>query len=235
MKKTAVVLAGGKGSRMKSTTPKQYLDLNGKPVIYYSLRQFQDGDMDSIVLVCGKDDIEKCRTEIVEKYHFDKVRSVVAGGAERYDSVYNALCEINRIYDKESKDSIMTFIHDGARPCVDLQVLERCGTDALKYMACTAAVPVKDTIKVADKDGFAVDTPDRSTLWQIQTPQVFRFDIIWKAYHAMLSDTNRKNITDDAMIVECYSDVKVKLTLGNYKNIKITTPEDIKVAGEFLV
>jgi 2-C-methyl-D-erythritol 4-phosphate cytidylyltransferase len=220
---------------MKSTTPKQYLDLNGKPVIYYSLRQFQDGDMDSIVLVCGKDDIEKCRTEIVEKYHFDKVRSVVAGGAERYDSVYNALCEINRIYDKESKDSIMTFIHDGARPCVDLQVLERCGTDALKYMACTAAVPVKDTIKVADKDGFAVDTPDRSTLWQIQTPQVFRFDIIWKAYHAMLSDTNRKNITDDAMIVECYSDVKVKLTLGNYKNIKITTPEDIKVAGEFLV
>jgi 2-C-methyl-D-erythritol 4-phosphate cytidylyltransferase len=233
MKKTAVVLAGGKGSRMKSTTPKQYLDLNGKPVIYYSLKQFQDSDMDSIVLVCGKDDIEKCRTEIVEKYHFDKVCAVVAGGAERYDSVYNALCEINRIYDRERKDNIMTFIHDGARACVNLQILERCSGDALKYMACTAAVPVKDTIKVADKDGFAVDTPDRSTLWQIQTPQVFRFDVIWQAYHAMLADENRQTITDDAMIVERYSDVRVKLTLGSYENIKLTTPEDIKVAREF--
>lgn len=226
----AIVLSAGTGSRMKSDIPKQYMDLNGRPVIYYSLKAFEDSDVDSIVLVTGRDDIEYCRKEIVEKYGFTKVKVIVAGGAERYDSVFEGLKAIN--------DCDYVMIHDGARPMLDSNIIERAWRGAVEYKACVVGMPVKDTIRIVGTDGTAISTPDRKSLWQIQTPQAFDYRLIYEAYSKVLADVKagkqKANITDDAMIVECASNVKVHMTEGDYHNIKITTPEDIQVAEIFL-
>lgn len=235
MKKIAVVLAGGRGSRMKSDIPKQYMLLNDKLVLYYSLKMFQESEVDSIILVSGREEMQFCREEIVEKYNFDKVIRIVEGGAERYDSVYNALCTVKQLFEASTAlEDIYVLIHDGARPCVDKEIFNNCVNAVSEFGACTAAVPVKDTIKVVDKDGFAVDTPKRSSLWQIQTPQAFRFDIIAGAYEKMYQDKERGLITDDAMLIERYTDVKVKMAMGSYNNIKITTPEDMGMAMQII-
>lgn len=226
MKHIAIVLAGGKGSRMNSDIPKQYMQLNGKPVIYYSLKAFEESMIDEIVLVAGKEDIELCENDIVKKYGFKKVVDVVEGGTERYYSVLNGLRAVD--------ECDFVYIHDGARPCIDRGVIQRCISAVQQFDACVAAMPVKDTIKVVDKEGFSVETPDRATLWQIQTPQCFRYSLVKDAYENMAADGNRGNITDDAMVVERYTDTKVKMVEGSYENIKITTPEDIFVAERFL-
>ena len=220
MKKIAVVLAGGRGSRMNSDIPKQYLMLKDRPVLYYALKAFQDSDIDSIVLAAGENDLEMCRTQIV--------------GAQRYDTVYNALKAAQELTMDTASKEVLIYIHDGARPCISQEIIKNCEEAALRYGACTAAVPVKDTIKVVSPEGFAVDTPDRNTLWQIQTPQVFRSDIISSAYTKMYADTDRGTITDDAMLVERYTDVPVKMAMGAYTNIKITTPEDMGIAAQYL-
>lgn len=226
----AIVLSAGTGSRMKSDIPKQYMDLNGRPVIYYSLKAFEDSNVESIVLVTGRDDIEYCRKEIVEKYGFTKVKAIVAGGAERYDSVFEGLKAIN--------DCDYVMIHDGARPMLDSNIIERAWRGAVEYKACVVGMPVKDTIRIVGTDGTAISTPDRKSLWQIQTPQAFDYRLIYEAYSKVLADVKagkqKANITDDAMIVECASNVKVHMTEGDYRNIKITTPEDIQVAEIFL-
>lgn len=226
----AIVLSAGTGSRMKSDIPKQYMDLNGRPVIYYSLKAFEDSNVESIVLVTGRDDIEYCRKEIVEKYGFTKVKAIVAGGAERYDSVLEGL--------KAVKDCDYVMIHDGARPMLDSNIIERAWRGAVEYKACVVGMPVKDTIRIVDTDGTAISTPDRKSLWQIQTPQAFDYRLIYEAYSKVLADVKagkqKANITDDAMIVECASPAKVHMTEGDYRNIKITTPEDIQVAEIFL-
>ena len=127
------------------------------------------------------------------------------------------------------------LIHDGARPLVTQDIIRRTLKAAGEYGACVAAMPVKDTIKVADRDGFAEHTPDRSTLWQIQTPQAFHYGLVFDAYEKLLSDENcQKGITDDAMVVEIMTSKQVKLTEGSYENIKVTTPEDMKIAECFL-
>ena len=234
MKKIAVVLAGGRGSRMNSDIPKQYLMLKDRPVLYYALKAFQDSDIDSIVLAAGENDLEMCRTQIVEKYGINKVMAIVAGGAQRYDTVYNALKAAQELAIDTAPKEVLIYIHDGARPCISREIIKNCEEAALQYGACTAAVPVKDTIKVVSPEGFAVDTPDRNTLWQIQTPQVFRSDIISSAYAKMYADTDRGTITDDAMLVERYTDVPVKMAMGAYTNIKITTPEDMGIAAQYL-
>ena len=169
MKKIAVVLAGGRGSRMNSDIPKQYLMLKDRPVLYYALKAFQDSDIDSIVLAAGENDLEMCRTQIVEKYGINKVMAIVAGGAQRYDTVYNALKAAQELAIDTAPEEVLIYIHDGARPCISREIIKNCEEAALQYGACTAAVPVKDTIKVVSPEGFAVDTPDRNTLWQIQT------------------------------------------------------------------
>ena len=115
-----------------------------------------------------------------------------------------------------------------------LELIENCIRDAELYGACVAAVPVKDTIKVSDENGFAKMTPDRNLLWQVQTPQGFDFDLITDAYRKMISDTGRGSITDDATVAEHYTDTPVKFTMSSYKNIKITTPEDMLTAKVFL-
>ena len=224
---TAVVLAGGSGKRMGTKVHKQYLMLKGYPVLYYSLKAFQDSAwIDEIVLVSGAGEEEYCQKEIVEKYSFSKVRKIVAGGAERYNSVWNGLQQITE------KDGFV-YIHDGARPFVDDAMIERAYHCVEETKACVAGMPVKDTIKVVDEKNYVKGTPERKTLWLVQTPQVFDVHLIKEAYQKLI-DEKIENATDDAMVVEQMMDHAVKLYSGAYENIKITTPEDLLVAETFL-
>ncbi len=222
---TAIVLAAGQGKRMGTKTQKQYLEIGGKPVLYYSLRAFEDSELiDEIVLVVGAGQVDYCETEIVSKFGFEKVKKIVEGGAERYHSVANGLCETEEGY---------VFIHDGARPFVNEEILQRVYNEAILHKACVVGMPVKDTIKISDVNGFADGTPDRNFLWQIQTPQVFETSLIKEAYKKLM-ESDTINVTDDAMVVEQMLGQKVKLVTGAYENIKITTPEDLKIAEIFL-
>lgn len=231
MRTAAIVLSAGRGTRMQSDIPKQYMLLNEKPVLYYSLKAFQDSSVSTIILVTGKEDVEFCRNEIVEKYNITKVSAIVPGGKERYHSVYEGL--------KQLSDYDYVLIHDGARPCVEIDTIERSIQAAVEEEACVVGMPVKDTIKVSDENGFAVATPDRSTLWMIQTPQSFSYPLIDQAYRELMERLDKEpqnvpSITDDAMVAEYIFGKKVKLIPGSYMNIKITTPEDIRVAEGFL-
>ena len=234
MKKyTAIVLSAGKGSRMKSEIPKQYMDLLGKPVIYYSLKAFEDSPIEDIVLVTGESDIEYCRNDIVEKYGLSKVRRIVAGGKERYDSVSKGL---EAIAELGNCDYVM--IHDGARPMLDKEMIERLMRAVEEKEACVPGMPVKDTIKIADDAGFAAKTPDRKKVWLIQTPQTFSYSLICQAYKKLYMDMQAGKavppITDDAMVAEYAFDRNSYLVEGSYQNIKITTPEDLDVAALYL-
>lgn len=236
----AIVLSAGRGSRMHTSTPKQYLELCGMPVIAWPLRAFECyGGVDDVILAVSPEDIEYCRSEIVGRYGFRKVRSIIAGGRERYLSVWEGLKEAGRILRQDAPDDpakearCHVFIHDGARPLLDAGILDRCLEDVRSYGACVAAMPVKDTIKVADEKGFAARTPDRSLLWQIQTPQVFSFSLVYEAYRKLI-DEGVTDVTDDAMVVERETRAKVKLTEGSYRNIKVTTPEDLEAAALYL-
>lgn len=226
MKNVAIVLAAGRGKRMNSSIQKQYLLMQGKPVLYYSLEIFEKSDLiTDVILVTGKEECAYCWKEVVEKYHLQKIRKIVAGGKERYHSVYEGL--------KAAIGAEYVYIHDGARPFIDQQMIQRSWETVQKYGACVVGMPVKDTIKVADTNGYAVQTPDRRFLWSIQTPQVFRYDWILDAYEKMLQE-EPEGITDDAMVLETMTDQKVKVIEGSYRNIKITTPEDMEIAEIFL-
>lgn len=203
----AVVLAAGRGSRMQSVVQKQYLHIGGKPVLYYSLKQFEDFDgVDEIILVTGENEIEYCREEIVNTYNLKKVTSIIPGGIERYHSVYEGLCA--------AKECDYVFIHDGARPFLDRSILERVLEAVREYRACVVGMPVKDTIKIADGNQFAVQTPDRSSLWMVQTPQVFEYGLIKDAYVRMM-EAGIAGVTDDAMVLERMSGMQVKLVEGS--------------------
>lgn len=222
---TAIVLAAGKGSRMHSDIPKQYMNIAGKEVLYYSLNAFEESPVDDIIVVVSNDDIEYCKRDIIEKYNLTKVTSVIAGGEERYWSVSNGL--------EEASGTDYVMIHDGARPCINRDIIIRSMEAVIENGACTVGVPVKDTIKVVDANNVGVDTPDRATLWQIQTPQSFRYNDIVAAYELMRQDENI-NITDDTMVMEHYLNKHSKVIMGDYRNIKITTPEDVFVVENFL-
>jgi len=231
MKTTAIVLAGGRGKRMNSAVPKQFLMIKDKPVLYYSLKAFEDSFIDSVILVTSEDDMEYCKKEIVDKYGFTKVVKIVAGGKERYHSVLNGI--------KAASDCDYIFIHDGARPFVTQDMLARLLECVEESKACVAGMPVKDTIKIANEGGFIDTTPKRELVWMIQTPQVFDFALIKKAYLILEKDEYSLlqkgiSITDDAMVVEMLLGEKVKLVEGSYQNIKITTPEDLAIAEGFL-
>ncbi len=215
---------------MGGDVPKQYMELEGFPLIYYTLKAFEESFIEGVILVCAAGEEEYCKTKIVEKYGFNKVKKIVCGGEERYHSVYAGL---------QAAEAEYVFIHDGARIFPDEEMLKRLYEDAGKYSACVAAVPVKDTIKLSDEEGFVADTPARNRLWQVQTPQVFERKLISGAYAKLIENEKAfaesgKQITDDAMAVELFTDVKVKLTYGSYENIKITTPEDLAVASGIL-
>lgn len=227
----AIVLSAGKGKRMNSATAKQYLLINEKPVIYYSLKTFQECPfIDEIVLVTGKNDMEFCRSEIAERYGFDKVKQIVSGGKERYISVYNGLLAL--------KDCDYVYIHDGARPFVTREILNRLRSAVKEYRACVAGMPVKDTIKISDENGFCISTPRRDRVWQIQTPQVFSCRLIKNAYQKLmekLSEGEALAVTDDAMVVEHMTEQKVRLVEGAYSNLKITTAEDMEIAKHLIL
>ena len=162
---------------------------------------------------------------LVDKYGFTKVSRIVPGGDERYASVWNGL--------RESEEKGYIFIHDGARPFVDEAMIERAYDCVREHKACVAGVPAKDTIKIVDQQEFVKDTPDRSSLWLVQTPQVFESRLIKGAY-SMLMQESCISVTDDAMVVEQMLNYPIKMFLGGYSNIKITTPEDLEMAEVFL-
>lgn len=236
---TAVVLAAGSGKRMGGAVPKQFMPLRGKPLLWYSLQAVEESRiLDDCILVAGKEDISYVKREIVGAYGFRKVSVIAAGGRERYESVCNALRAA-----KEKKLPVYTedgylFIHDGARPFLTERLLEASYQAVCQYDACVAAVPVKDTIKIADAEGFAARTPDRSLLWAVQTPQTFRASLVIQAYERLLEQMKSpgfsKHITDDAMVVEEMLGHPVKLVASSYRNIKITTPEDVAAAEALL-
>ena len=226
MKNTAIVLAAGQGKRMHTKIQKQFLEIKGYPVLYYSLRCFQDSPLiEDIILVTGEESVLYCQKEIVDKYGFTKVTKVIPGGKERYDSVYQGLLAC------ENSDYVL--IHDGARPFITEEILERGLTGAEETGACAVGMPSKDTVKIADESGYIAETPDRSKVWMIQTPQIFRYALIRNA-HESIRTREMSNVTDDAMVVEQEIGIKVRLAEGSYQNIKITTPEDLGVAELFL-
>lgn len=229
-KYTAIVLSAGSGSRMNSEIPKQYMDLCGYPVIYYSLKAFESSAVDDVILVAGAQDLKFCQQNIVEKYGFSKVRAIVAGGSERCLSVYEGL--------KAAAGAEYVLIHDGARPLIDADSIRRAMETVAVEKACVLAVPVKDTIKIADGNGYADSTPDRNRLWAVQTPQCFSTKLLEKAYQHYFAAKNKGKelpaMTDDAMLVEQMTGHKVRLVAGNYSNLKITTPEDFMVAKVLL-
>mgnify|MGYP002763023818 FL=1 len=224
-KYTAIVLAAGSGKRMNSKVHKQYLIIQDRPVLYYSLKAFEDSAVDEIVLVVGKGEEKFCRKEVVDKYGISKVKAIVEGGKERYHSVFEGL--------KQTSDADYVLIHDGARPFVNQDIIRRCMQEVQKYQACVVGMPVKDTIKIADEEGYAKQTPDRRNVWMIQTPQTFSYALIYEAYEEMLK-TEDTAITDDAMVLERIKGKKSKLIEGSYRNIKITTPEDLLIANVYL-
>lgn len=222
---TAIVLSAGQGRRMGTKVQKQYLEIEGKPVLYYSLYAFEQSPLiDEIILVVGENQQEYCEKEIISKYHISKVKRIVKGGAERYHSVWNGLQEVTEGY---------VFIHDGARPFITRDIIRRAYEEVLQSKACVVGMPVKDTIKIADLQGYAESTPDRNLLWMIQTPQVFETTLIKEAYSRLMSQ-KEIHVTDDAMVVEQMLGSKVKLVEGSYENIKITTPEDLQIATLFV-
>lgn len=214
-----IMLAGGKGKRMGGKVSKQFLLLENKPVLYYSLKAFEE-HVDEIILVAASGEEEYCRKEIVEKYNIKKVSAVVTGGAERYLSVYEGLKAIKT--DQES----YVLIHDGARPFISGETIDRIIATVREKKACIAAVPSKDTIKIGNRAGVVIDTPDRSNVWVVQTPQAFEYSSIIEAYTEAVA-SGRTDITDDSMVMESFGEHEVHFVMGQYDNIKLTTPEDM--------
>lgn len=234
---TAVVLAAGRGSRMGTAVAKQYLSLGGRPLVALALQAFEDSPLvDEIVLMTDAGHVEYGRS-LAEKYGFHKVSAVEAGGTERYESVWKALqvIESGRGGTERAarRRAGCVLIHDGARPFVSGEIIRRVREAAEAYGACVAGMPVKDTIKLVGSDGCIEASPDRSRVWQAQTPQGFSVPLIVRAFESQLRE-DCGMITDDAMVVERQTGVRVRMVEGSYENIKITTPEDLQIAESFL-
>ena len=227
-KVTAIVLAAGQGKRMNSPVAKQFLILRDKPVVYYSLKAFELSCVDEIILVTGAGQVEYCRENIVKAYDIGKVSKIIEGGKERYDSVYQALVNCD--------DSDYVLIHDGARPFLSAYCIEEIIRQVKEYKACIIGTPVKETIKVVDQDGMITATPDRTTLWTAQTPQAFEYKAIREAYELFFreKDATEKPVTDDAMVYETYLNSPVRMLMGEYYNLKLTTPEDLIIAEQIM-
>ncbi len=225
MTAAGIVLAGGRGSRMQSDIPKQYMLLDGKPLLYYSLQAFEESNVECVVLVTAEGEEEYCRRELVERFGFTKVAAIVAGGGERYASVWNGLLFLH----SGKKMPEYVLIHDGARPLVTAELINRVLLQTESYGACVAGMPVKDTIQMTDEHGVITLTPRRENLWMAQTPQAFEFSLVYEAYEQVMKET-QINVTDDAMVVGLYRNVPIQMVRGSYTNLKVTTPEDLLLA-----
>ncbi|AOT71128.1 2-C-methyl-D-erythritol 4-phosphate cytidylyltransferase [Geosporobacter ferrireducens] len=222
---SAIILAAGKGSRMKAELNKQYLVLKDKPIIAHTITVFENCPLiDEIILVINPEEEEICKKRILDRFKYKKITKLIGGGAERQRSVHNGL----NVVDPRSQ---IVLVHDGARPLVTSKIIERCVKGAQAFGAVSAGVPIKETIKIMTKDRFVQYTPKREDVWITQTPQAFQLEIIKKAHdfailHEILG-------TDDAMLVEHMGE-KVRMVEGDYENIKITTPEDLIAAEAIL-
>jgi len=221
----ALVPAAGSGVRMGTDTKKQYLTLDGIPILGHVLKKLEASTViDSVVVIVNPGEEEYCRTAVVDALGVRKVAAIVPGGKERQDSVYNGLLAL-------SADTSIVVIHDGVRPVINHGILQAVVQAAETYGAAICAVPVKDTVKLVGEDGFVARTLPRGRLWLIQTPQAFRYETIMEAYKK--ARTEKFFATDDAGLVE-FSGKPVKIVPGSYKNIKITTPEDLVMVSVFL-
>ena len=222
---SAIILAGGKGKRMRSAISKQFIDIKGKPIIYYTLKKFSENKkIDNIIVVLPEDEVKYFKEIILKNYEL-RINKIVIGGKERQDSVYNALKSL-----KNSSTDIV-LIHDGARPFISERIINEGIKFAEIYGAAAPGVMPKDTIKVKNEKNFSVDTPNRANLVSIQTPQVFKFDEILECHEKIRY--NGEKVTDDTMVVEKYG-YSVYLYDGEYTNIKVTTPEDLILAERLI-
>ncbi len=224
---TAIVLAAGQGTRMNTSVAKQFLTLRDKPVLFYSLKAFEDSSVNDIILVTGKEQVEYCKS-IVRQYELTKVSCIIEGGKERYDSVYQGLLRA------DGTDYVL--IHDGARPFITPDLIKEIIDQVRITKACLIGTQVKETIKMINSEGVVISTPNRNTLWAAQTPQAFQYDSIMISYQSFYEepDKERLGITDDAMLYELYRKLPVKMLQGDYRNIKLTTPEDLLLAEKIL-
>lgn len=222
---SAIIVAGGKGTRMGRKIKKQYLKLNGKEVLAHTVGAFERSSVvDEIIVVTSEEDVAYVSELLCKTYAYTKIKCVVPGGQERQDSVYNGLQQL-------SETARYVMIHDGARPLVEEETLINGLEAARMHRASVVAVPVKDTIKVVDKQGQIVSTPARDTLWSVQTPQTFEVELI-KCAHKWAKEKHIQG-TDDSMLVEQMG-TSVYVAEGSYTNIKITTPEDLIVAESMI-
>ncbi|MDH3836514.1 MAG: 2-C-methyl-D-erythritol 4-phosphate cytidylyltransferase [Desulfobacteraceae bacterium] len=218
---SAIIVAAGKGIRMKGTMRKQYLDLSGRPVLAHSIMAFDScSQVAEIYLVVPKEDIEYCQNKILSLLDLKNQINLVHGGAKRQDSVYNGLQSID-------KDTETVVIHDGVRPLIHPEELKECILGSKKYGACILGTPASDTLKRVDKSGIIEATLPRENIWLAQTPQAFQYDLILKAHETARRDGYVG--TDDASLVERLG-ADVKIINGSRFNIKITQKEDLAVA-----
>lgn len=224
-KVTAIIPCAGQGKRMDTEQNKPFLLVLDKPILAYTLDIFQKHPLiDQILLVVRREEIDYCQKEIVDKYQFDKVKKIVAGGQERQESVYFGLLSLD-------EDTELVVVHDGVRPLVSAGIIEQVIQKALETTAAIVAVPVKDTIKEVHLNNVVEQTLPRERLWQVQTPQVFDKKLLLKAYGEALKTGFMG--TDDASLVERLA-VSVSVVKGSYLNIKITTPEDLILVEEWI-
>jgi 2-C-methyl-D-erythritol 4-phosphate cytidylyltransferase len=221
---SVIIPAAGLGRRMKASVSKQYLQLNGKPVLAHTLDVFEKCSLiDEIVLVINPEEQQLCQDQVIGVYSYSKIK-LVAGGETRQESVYAGLKAVNQ-------QTRIVLIHDGARPLISESVICKSIEETIKYRATVVGVPAKNTIKVISDDGFVEATPDRNYLVEIQTPQTFDYDLIKEAHQKALE--SGVSGTDDAFLVE-WLKVPVKIVVGDYTNIKITTPEDLTIAESII-
>ena len=219
----AVVPAGGTGTRMGGTVPKQFLELNGKPILYYTLKTLQDcGIISELILVVPEKEYDNACTDWLGKPEI--VTKVVVGGKKRQDSVYNGFCEL-------SQKTEIVLVHDGVRPFLSHQMIQKSVDAAREYGAAITAIPVNDTIKKVDDSGLVSKTVDREGLWRVQTPQVFRYELLQEAFKK--ANSEKFYGTDEGTLIE-HLGKPVKVVEGSEQNIKITRPEDLRLSEIFI-
>lgn len=262
----AIVLAAGSGRRMHSKQKKQFMEILGKPLYTWSAEQFDSHSaIDGIIITTAEEDIPYmetltgikkngtsdiyCTCDSEKRYPLQKLTAIIPGGKERYNSVYNGLNEIRKIEHLPETDftsdltvsdetNPIVLIHDCARPMLTHAIIDDSLHYAAKYHAAVIGMPVKDTIKIIDEEHFVKSTPERSSVWLMETPQSFDFSLIYSAYSKLIKKEKEGRlmipVTDDAMVVETFTGARVKVVAGTYENIKITTPEDVKIAETYL-
>jgi len=222
----ALIPAAGVGTRMSSNKAKQFIDLCGKPILAVTLNHFQECNLvDKIVVVVNEDAVDYCNREIVDKYEQSKVLKVIAGGERRQDSVRKGLEAVGDLCK-------WVIIHDGVRPLVTTELIEKVIKAAKRFRAAITGLPVKETVKELDDQGMVLQSVQRSNLWLTQTPQIFQYEDLMRAHQKAL-DNGWEEATDDAFLVEKMG-IPVRIIKGEENNIKITTPQDLDIA-RFLI